>query len=225
MEKSAVSSLAPGKLNFNTFMEAHAQPMPADSPYPKGGELWSPYGVSSSTLKSLLVSHVSHLRSLPPQSTPFHPPPLHLDLLLAELNDGEDPNRFVWLASPGASSAPKSASKDLILPPAVVLCVLSRYRAFLSPSDMSDYLASFNDPPPPSSLSFLVPAALFLMFLLSAVFGLYAFLLVTTHDLSAGDEGEYTKRYIAFVNGIIARVVSLGGSSDLDSEGQCVTAY
>ena len=185
-------SSAPVKLKFKDLSELW-EPMPSDSPYPKDGELWSPYGVSSSTLRTLLVSHVEHLRSLGTtrQSIPFYTPPLHLDLLLAELNDGDDSHRFVWLSSPGASSATKSASeaKDLILPPAVVLGVLSRYRAFQSPSDMAEYEASFNAPPPPSALSFFVPAVLFLLFLLSAVFGLYAFLLITTHNLSAGGEG------------------------------------
>ena len=145
--------------------------------------------------------------------------------------------------------------QDVLLPPPVVLDVLSRYRAFQSSLDLVDYETSLQSPDP-SPLSFVVPIFLLILFLISVVFGLYTFLLITTHDIGAGDEGgeklptqptdslffgsqscllrhpcctshssEFTKKYVKFVNDILAKVISAVATSAPNSEGQCITSY
>lgn len=186
-------------------------------------------GASASSVRIAVLNHVLFKMANP---SPLGPPISILQGYASELQSPSH-SRFVAL------SLPLSAESDgdcFLLPFFVVEAVLFRYCVVSTPQELSlwqeslarlKYSQAESESKPKATILYVIPL-LFLscVFFASVLFIIYVFLLISNHDASSGDESEFAKAYIRFIN--YALSIFLGkrvGVDDNGDEGQCQTSW
>ncbi|GMI07548.1 hypothetical protein TrLO_g8258 [Triparma laevis f. longispina] len=192
-------------------------------------------GASVGSVRVALLNHVL-FRIANQTHAPGGPPNSVLQGYASELQS-PSPFRFVERSLPPPPNPKTLADGDCsLLPFFVVEAVLSRYCVFSSPEELYQWQESLSRLKSPSidvadvpkaKIVYLIPLFfLSCVFFASVLFIVYVFLLITNHDASSGDESEFAKAYIKFINDALAFFLRKGGDAGGDGEeGQCQTSW